>query len=50
MLRIIELDPVHQRVADIEGRMVHEEIGGGAIGFGEFMGQPFPARLVIKAG
>ena len=50
ILRIVELDQVHQRVADVEGRMVHEEIDGGAAGLREFRRQPCAARRVIKAG
>jgi len=49
-LGLVQLDPVHQRVADGEGWMVHEEIGRGAVDARQLRSEPIAARRIIEAG
>ena len=46
---IVELDQIHQRMPDVEGRMVQEEIDRRASGLAKFRRKPRPARRTVEA-
>ena len=49
-LGVVELDAVHQRVPDVEGRMMHEDIDGSASRLRQFGRSPSAARRIVETG